>query len=139
MRKYAYAKRFKILNAWNFKQAWRCEISRDITWIRSRFKCEDQKVNIFKDLQELIYNIFCEARKLLSLAFLQNNTIEPRLQGIDGISILYCILGMTKLIDALESHLIHTLNQRCSWKKCVPQISMIDQIYLFFIPSASAI
>ena len=48
----------------------------------------------------------------------------------------YCILDMAKFIDTMDKHLIHTVNQRCS--RDVPQISMIDQIHLFFIRTASA-
>ena len=44
---------------------------------------------------------------------------------------MHCILGMQKLTDTMETYLIHTLNQWCSRKKIVPQISMIVQIYLF--------
>ena len=42
-------------------------IERDTLHIRSKFKCEDQKVNLFKDLPKSVYNLyfFCEARELL--------------------------------------------------------------------------
>ena len=46
MRKYAIAKRSKIFNARNIMQAWKCEhnLEVDVTQIRSRFTCEDQKM-----------------------------------------------------------------------------------------------
>ena len=70
-------------------------------------RCHDIYYNI------IIITSFVKKESSYHLHFFKI-TKEPRLQGKNGIPILYSFFGIAKIIDTMATHLTHTINQRCS-------------------------